>query len=275
MPSGSIEEQPGGASVSYALPPGQVTILTEELLAARTMNVSSQHRFVTVEVDSGETYANLGRHIEREVFEAAFGNTADAMIKEYAPYEASSSFFLSVDRAKARITGVLRVIKNSPNGFKTLDDLSKEPFNISKQEALSYHSIDNLDEVWDVGTVAVIPDYRSGEGPVSIQLYRAMYLSAVNHSIEHLVSIIDEGPLKKMKELLGIPFVPLAGAEPQPYLGSESSQPVYGYVPEFYEKMSRHEKTFKMRAASLVGLVGDALKRLVHGSADDSIVLKD
>ena len=269
MPIDPIEGQPGGASISYVLPPGQVAVLTEELLVARTMNVSSQHRFVAVEVDSGSTYANLGRHIEREVFEAEFGNTADKMIEEYSPYEEASGFFLSIDRAKARTTGVLRVIRNSPNGFKTLDDISKEPFSISKQEALNYHSIDNLDEVWDVGTVAVIPDYRSGEGAVSIQLYRAMYLSAVDHDIEHLVSIIDDKPLKRMTQFLGIPFVPLAGAEPRPYLGSKSSQPVYGYVPEFYEKMSRHKKTINGR------LAGTALDRLVDGSEDDAILLQD
>lgn len=254
--------------VQYTLNPKQLVELTHELIAARTMDISSEHRFVAVEVGGDETYANLGRHIERVVFEAVFGNDAQQMEEEYGPYEAASRFFISIDRVTGQITGVLRVIQNSAQGLKTLNDVQGDPFNVATEDVIEQHAIDDPNKVWDVGTVAVLPEHRKGSKAVSVQLYRAMYLAAREQGIDHLVSIIDDKPFKDMTTFLGIPFVPLAGAVPGPYLGSEKSHPVYGYVPEFYEKMSRHRKT-------MAGyLARHALDRLVEGSEDGSITLK-
>jgi len=260
---------PEVVSARYDLSDAEVRALSHQLLEEQASTVPTNYDYLAIEVDSGSKYANLGRYVEGKVFEEAFGNDSEEMTSEYGPYEESSKFFISFDRRTQQPTGVLRVIKNSPSGLKSLNDAANEPFNIDLQKAVDDHHISDLNDVWDVGTIAVLPEYRRGEGPVSVQLYRAMYLSALQNNIEHLVSIIDDKPLKKLTDYLAIPFVPLAGSKPGPYLGSEKSHVVYGHVPEFYHKMSRHMWTVRGMLAR------SALKRLVKGSEDESVVLKN
>lgn len=268
MEDHSSTERLESLTACYEVSPDELSTLTRELLDERAANVPNTRQYVTIETNGSSKYANIGRQIERVVFEQAFGNDAEQMRKEYGPYEEASTFFISIDRGLGKATGVLRVIGNSPQGLKTLNDVQNEPFAISTDEVAQRHRIVDFDKAWDVGTIAVLPECRSGEGPVSVQLYRAMYKSALEHGIDHLVSIIDDKPLQKLKEYLAIPFVPLAGSQPKPYLGSEKSQAVYGYVPEFYKKMNRHMWTIK-------GLLArNALNRLVKGSEDDSLIFE-
>ena len=224
----------------------------------------SSDRFVCYRLEGDEPFSDIGRGVERLVFEEAFGNDAAEMQAEYFPYEDQSVFFISFDTAAQAPSGALRVIQNGPAGLKTLNDLEYN-IGLTREIVEETHGISELDDVWDIGTVAVPPGYRSGEGAVSVQLYRGMYLSALHDKIDHLVSVVDEKPLRKLTGYLGIPFKPLAGTQPFEYLGSESSQAVYGYVPEFYKKMSR--KMFTVRGL----LARKALKRLVKGSEDSTL----
>jgi len=159
----------------------------------------------------------------------------------------------------------LRVIRNGKNGLKTINDLTHPPYTLTEGMVTSAHNIDDFDTCWDIGTVAVLPENRSAQGSIAVQLYRAMYVAAMDEHIEHIVSIVDEKPLRKLTDYLGIPFVPLAGQEGVSYLGSEKSQPVYGYVPDFYKKMNRNRFTMKGVLARKV------LSRLVKGSRDSEL----
>lgn len=269
---GELEVSSEKHTPRYDVSQERVDQLTDELLAENASKIDGQYRYVAIEINNTSRYTDVARHIERTVFEEAFNNDAEVMAEEYGPYEDASRFFISIDRTppgkdRAIATGALRIIENSQAGLKTLNDAVNEPFAVSLDEVAARHTIDDLDTVWDVGTVAVLPEYRKGEGPVSVQLYRAMYLSALDHGIEHLVSIIDDRPLQKLVGYLGIPFGPLGNSKPGPYLGSEKSHAVYGHVPEFYKKMSRHMWTPR-------GLMArEALKRLVRGSEDTSLIL--
>ncbi len=258
----------------YDLPFAAIDQLTQELIDRHTHEVPVRYRYAAVEVKGDSPYANIARYIEGTVFQAAFGNTPEQMKREYGPYETTSTFFISLDRGAdgsvldlKKATGALRVINNSDQGLKTLNDIESEPFYVDLDSVVYRHGIEDMNKTWDIGTVAVLPEYRKGEGPVSVQLYRAMYLAAMHGNIEHLVSVIDGRALTKLTGYLGIPFVPLADSEPHPYLGSQSSTAVYGHVPEFFAKMSRHRLTPR-------GILAHkALARLVKGTEDDSIVL--
>jgi hypothetical protein len=240
--------------------------LTLELIKERLSDAPAEDRFMTVEIAPGDAYSNIARHIEAPVFDEAFENDAAKMAEIYGPYEAASRFFVSIDREKGMPTGALRVIENSTAGFMTLNDVQGEEFGLDLGHIRSTHHMDDLDKVWDVGTVAVAPEHRDAQGAVSVQLYRAMYVSARDHHIRHLISIIDDRPYRKLKKFLGIPFVPLDGVAPKPYLGSDKSHPVYGYVPEFYPKMRWHMQN-KIRGR----MARPALERLVNGTEDHKI----
>ncbi|AHB41969.1 hypothetical protein RAAC3_TM7C00001G0097 [Candidatus Saccharibacteria bacterium RAAC3_TM7_1] len=248
----------------YEITHDEVVNLTHQLLQENPPKTSD--RFVCYRLEGKEPFSDIGRGVERLVLEQTFKNNAAEMDKEYSAYEDQSMFFISFDATKEAPSGVLRIIQNGPAGLKTLHDLQEEStIGISKEVVMGYHDIDDLSRVWDVGTVAVPPEYRSGEGAVSVQLYRAMYLSALENKIDHFISIVDLKPLGKLTGYLGIPFKPLAGTQPFKYLGSDRSQAVYGYVPEFYKKMSQ-----KMRTPRGL-LARKALKRLVKGTEDNTL----
>ncbi|MDB5160400.1 MAG: hypothetical protein JWO99_663 [Candidatus Saccharibacteria bacterium] len=267
--------------VFYELAQVTVDILTRRLIEERGGELPSEYRFVCFELPPGDPNGNIARHIERTVFEKYFGNDATEMAREYGPYESSSRFFLSVDRESGKPSGALRIIENSSAGLKTLNDIESGAFpaKVDMEFASILHGIDDMNTVWDVGTVAVPPEYQKGSKAASIQMYRAMYQSSVHHHIDHLVSIIDDAPYKKhgstplrdIRDRLGVPFVALDGSEPAPYLGSGKSQAVHGYVPKFYEIMHEY------RQNSFIGQVAmrDALRRLVEGTEDDAIVFSD
>lgn len=247
---------------SYDLDQSQVHELTARLLQERPPQV--EDTFVCYKVTGDDHFSDIGRTVEREVFEPTFGNDAEEMKGEYGEFEHDSTFFISVDTKRQVPTGALRVIQVTENGSKSLDDIEKH-LHIHPQQVLDYYRVDDPKSVWDIGTVAVVPELQSAQGTISVQLYRAMYVAAMNEKIEHFVSIIDTGPLNKLVGYLGIPFEPLLGSEPFPYIGSESSQAVYGYVPDFYKKMNRKRWT-------LNGLMArKALKRLVSGSEDHTL----
>lgn len=219
--------------------------------------------FVCYRIEHDDPYANIGRTVESAVFFESFGNDVEVMADTYGPYERASVFFVVFDAERRMPVGVLRVITYSSAGLMTLNDLAKgqcmrdatsgQPVSVSADTVMRFHSdaargrtFDTLDDCWDVGTIAVLPEYRAsknGQESPSFQLYRALYLSAISEDIKHFTSVIDSGVLRQMKHFLGVPFHPLAGTPLVCYLGSPRSQAVYGYVPEFYEVMSRHRET--------------------------------
>ena len=279
---GHLREQLARESgVSYELTQATVNIATRHLIAERGSELPPEYRFVCFELPPGDEYGNVARHIERIVFEKYFNNDAAEMAREYGPYESASRFFLSVDRESGQPSGALRIIENSSAGLKTLHDIESGAFpaKVDIEFASILHGIDDMNAVWDVGTVAVPPEYQKGSKSASIQMYRAMYQSSLHHHIDHLISIIDDAPHKKhgstplrdIRDRLGVPFVALDGSEPATYLGSGKSQAVHGYVPKFYEIMHEY------RQNSFIGQVAmrDALRRLVEGTEDDAIVFSD
>jgi hypothetical protein len=262
-------------SARYDTEQSEVDVLTHELLESLSDRLPKDHRYVAIEVSGDDQASNIGRHIERVVFEASFGNDADEMSKEYGPYESASRFFISVDQQTKQASGVLRVITPSESGLKSLDD-AIESFNMDQAAASRQPGMEDLSKVWDVGTIAVLPEYREKSGPVSILLERAMYLAAMKHEVQAIISVVDDRALKKMRSRwvgVGIPFKALAGTHAQPYLGSPKSHAVTGYIPEFYKHMHGHAQSLRGRMAKMV--LGDALDRLIEGTADDAILLLD
>ncbi len=138
-----------GVPYTYDLPDTERDRMTREYLA--TKSVDDRARFVCFEIDGADPYANIARQIEREVFFASWGNDAATMQREYGPYEESSVFFLAIDTDAAAPAGVLRMIRNSPAGLKTivdLDDSEKSPIapiSIPVKTVQAQHGIDDLD----------------------------------------------------------------------------------------------------------------------------------
>jgi len=257
---------------AYTVSRAQVQELTAQLLQERPPTRDTN--FICYELDNASDYTPIGRFVEARVFEAAFGNTPEDMQREYGPYELASRFFVTIDRGNRLPVGATRAIEGTQATLKTFHDLPEWLPNTDMERVYDLHDIQPDTLLWDVGTLAVLPEYRDGSGKgsaASIQLFRALYISALRHSITDMVSIIDKKAHKKLTRFLGVPFVPLGNTKPFSYLGSESSRAVYGYVNGFYDKMTVPPKTplAKLRRH----LASTAHRKLTTDELDSTIEL--
>lgn len=226
---------------------------------------TSGGRFGCYLIADSNPYSDLARGIECCVFQQFFANDPSAMAAEYGNYEAQSSFFLAVDRELQQPAGALRVIANSEHGLKTLNDIAREPLSIPLDEVIQCHRIENLDECWDVGTLAVLKDYRGSAAGhlVSTMLYGLLRAEAIRTGIDHIVAVLDIHAFRQLVEMLGVPFVPIAGSRPFAYLGSESSIACYLSVP-------RASPSIEERMRSIVGNVSQQLRPLMERVASEA-----
>lgn len=224
-------------------------------------------RYVTYRLPEGDI-EDVARTVECRVFDQAFDEGASKMSEIYGPYESQSHFYLAVDRENKLPTGVLRVIEDDAERLMTINSLPPEATKLTPEEILAYHGVNSFDTCWDIGTVAVLPEYRQKGVNISIQLYRSLYKDAMNHGVKHMFSIIDRKPYETMTKYLGIPFLDLADSKPFSFEGSKESVAVYGYVPDFFKKMSR--QTLHPRGI----MAARHLIPLVFGTKDRSINLK-
>jgi hypothetical protein len=197
------------------------------------------------------------------VFEEFFGNTPDVMVDAYGPYEDYSAFFLVVDREQRRPAGALRIIECSEYGLKSLNDLEGPPLHLRLPEIIEAHAIDDLNSCWDIGSLAVLKEYRGAatDHVVSTMLYGYSFAEVHRRGIKHVVTILDKHAYAQLVELMGVPFSPIAGTEPFSYLGSENSRACYGYVPGSAEKM---EARFESMPSNVQQLLRPYIARLLY-----------
>jgi hypothetical protein len=176
-----------------------------------------------------EPGAELGRQLERKVFLEAFGNTAELLAEEYAPYERTSAFICVVDHLRARPAGVMRLLLPSPAGFKSLNDV--EPLWGEPAAALADRTGLAIDPftTWDIATFAVAPEYRgkAARGLVTMGLYQTLTLAALATGTEWFVAILDMPVFRLLRWKLRMIFAGYKGVAPLPYLGSPASIPAW------------------------------------------------
>jgi hypothetical protein len=254
------------ATPRYELRGNVAADLSEQLLTLHPP--TSSHRFVCYSLSGTGRFADLGRTVELDVFGAVFGSDRAEMDREYGPYEDASRFFVVMDQRRRQPAGVLRVIGNSATGLKTLNDIAGEPLRISPAEVQEQHGIADLDHCWDVGTLAVLPEYRRiGGRTVSLLLYRALYLHAGRHGIDHVVTIMDRHAHRVLLAL-GVPFVPICGSEPFDYLGTLCT-PLYGYVPDLPASVQARSRRLRVRSPLAWCLLSGPMRKLSRGRGLD------
>jgi N-acyl-L-homoserine lactone synthetase len=236
----------------YDLDPAAVQRITTEFLAA----YPTGGRFVTAVVGPDSDLAAVGRTLERQVFEETFGNDATVMAAEYGPYEASSLFFVVIDRKRGVPAGVARMIESRGAGVKTVDDA---PQHIGADVAtiLAAHGMTG-EKVWDCATLAVLPQYRGRRSAllVSTMIYRTFLVMGRRHGVRHAVSMLDRGAYRNLK-LIGVPMRTLADSGPFEYLGSAENRAVHMDFPAI--EAAVREQAARMRRAARPGLA--ALRR--------------
>jgi hypothetical protein len=177
-------------------------------------------------VASTDAQREAARQVEREVFGAWFGNTAEELEVDFAPYEESSVFFLAHPAGDpADVVAASRLVPPGPAGNKTLLDVGAEPWHADGVTLAQEAGID-LDRTWDVASVVARPRGRSSGA--SAALYAGM-LGYLPRSARWWTSMIDVVVLE-LALAAGMPCRPLPTLTPGPFLGSPATVPVYGAV---------------------------------------------
>jgi hypothetical protein len=219
---------------AYDLSDAERNALTREFLGARAIFV--RDRFACFQIEGTDPFANIARQVEREVFEDSWGNDSVTMKTEYGPYDESSVFFVVMDTKAMVPAGVLRMIRNSSVGLKTivdLDDIVKSPIapiTIPADDIMRHHRIDDLDRCWDGATAAIPRRYRRKLAGVHLQIMRVVSAAAIREDIQHFVAVLDAPVFRAARDLLGLPLVPLAGTPPFTHMDAPDNQAVYAHV---------------------------------------------
>ncbi|BEL05009.1 hypothetical protein Q0Z83_032000 [Actinoplanes sichuanensis] len=246
-------------SVGYRLSPADIAVTCRAFLDSpprRPLGAGRPGRFLTVIAADGHPLADVGRAVERAVFEPAFGNDADTMTSEYGPYEQRSLFFVVLDRRTGRPAGATRVIAGVGAQVKTIADA---PAHIGRSagEILDAHGMRGQ-TIWDFATVAVLPAYRGRRYGLTVSslLYRTFAVAGTRAGVEHAVVMLDVRAWRNMT-LIGNRLYPLAGSAPFAYLGSADTRALYARIPDFVPDMTR-------QAAALRGF-GDGYAGRIPG----------
>jgi hypothetical protein len=203
-----------------------VELLEEWPLAAGT-------RFGCYLIPHRSHFSDIARVVECTVFERFFGDTPERMAEYHAPYEEHSMFLLVVDQLQRRAAGAIRIILPSSKGLKSLNDIVGSPLYVRAEQIAEHHGILDARRCWDIGTLAVLKEYRGAGSDhlVSLMLYGYLYALMRRRGIQHMVTILDKHAHAQLTQMLGVPIVPIANSSPFRYLGVDESRASYLHVP--------------------------------------------
>jgi hypothetical protein len=209
-------------------------------LAERVADPDATQPFGTYVVAGRGPAAELGRHLERVVFDEFFGNSAELLLHEYGPYDPVSVFLCVIDHEQCLPAGAIRIILPSDLGFKSLDDIH-HAWGQPVDEVLARTGVTfDWPYVWDVTTLAVDATYRGERtgGLVSLALYQALVMTSLSCGARWWVTILDTIVLDLIQTRTHAPFSPYEGVPVRPYLDSPASAPVWADV-EAWERRIR------------------------------------
>jgi hypothetical protein len=241
-------------------------------LIAASIDTSVPEPFGTYFFTANEPGAEIARQLERDVFLDAFGNTPAMLHHEYNCYEPTSVFLCVIDHRRRVCAGMMRVIMPLPGGpgLKSLNDV--EPGWGETAAVLLARSEFDLDPdlTWDIATLAVDRDYRTGIalGMMHIGLYQALARLAKNFGIQWFVAILDYAVYRLIRLQLRRAFI--AFGEEHPYLGSARSVPAVCPV-EHAEKEVRDSDPILHELIYVGSTIKDALRQLDLQSAISSV----
>ncbi|MET1037201.1 MAG: hypothetical protein ABW075_02950 [Aeromicrobium sp.] len=202
----------------------------------------------------GEELA-AAKRCEADVFLDTYGNTVEQFELEYGPYEDSTGF-MTVLEDDGEAVGTVRFIAPGPAGLKTLNDVSRPPWQVDGLRSARAAGVDPA-RTWDIATIAVRRGAGRG-GLCASALYHGIITAALANDIDFIVMIMDSHA-RNLLSGLGLPTLALPGTGTAEYLGSPSSTPLWSHLNRGLEQQ-RHESP-------------DAYRLIVHGIGLDGIAM--
>lgn len=170
----------------------------------------------------GEELA-AAKRCEAQVFLETYGNTSEEFDLEYGRYEESTGF-MTILEDDGEAAGTARFIAAGPAGLKTLNDVSRRPWQIDGLRSARAAGV-NPARTWDITTIAVRPGAGRG-GLCAGALYHGIIAAAYANDIESIVMIMDSHA-RELLTSLGMHTKALPGTKTGEYMGSASSTPLW------------------------------------------------
>lgn len=229
----------------YDLAPTEIHDLTNRFLNQPGLPMG---RFVCVNFAPDSPMTNVGRAVEQSVFNSTFQNDTKVMEGEYGPYEQASHFLTVFDRKRKVAAGVIRIVSHSGEGLKSLNDLESQT-GVSIEEFQERQNVPDLKTCWDIGTLAVAPEYRGklSSFEVSTMLYRGLFRLMERERVSDIVMMIDK-KARRGVDTLGVPLKEIEGTGVFPYLGSSETFALHGKPQEFQEGVSNRAEELRQAA---------------------------
>jgi hypothetical protein len=190
---------------------------------------------------------------ERDVFDAAYGNSPAELEAEYGPYDDASVFMALVDSA-GRAHGACRVITWGERGLKTLNDLGREPWGVDGMRSARAAGIDPVTS-WDIATLGVRSELGRAGVMAAAALYHALVSGGRANGVTTMLTIVDER-VRTLLHSVGLATHVLPGGGPAEYLGSPRSTPVYAHLAAVVDHQRRRMPDAYRMITLGVGLSG-------------------
>lgn len=203
---------------------------------------------------SGEELA-AAKRCEADVFLETYGNTPEEFEVEYGPYE-SATGFMTVLREDGEAVAAARFITPGPAGLKTLNDVSREPWQVDGLRSARAAGVD-VSRTWDIATIAVRRGAGRG-GLCAAALYHGIVASAFANGVEWIVMIMDSHA-RTLLTSLGMQTRGLPGTAAGEYLGSVNSTPLWTNLHRMFEHQRQESPDAYRLIFQGIGLDGIAL----------------
>lgn len=175
------------------------------------------------------------RRCEAAVFLDRYGNTREQLELEYGPYE-DQTVFLALVAPDGRVEAAIRFITPGPAGLKSLVDSERDPWALDTDAALAAVGLEP-GRTWDIATLSVRRDRSAGVAHIAAMYHGIAACTRLN-GITGTVALLDTRVLR-MLHAVSLHYRPLPGARPAPYLGSDSSVPVFAHMATMLDAQRR------------------------------------
>lgn len=191
---------------------------------------------------------------EADVFMHAYGNTPDEFDHEYGPYKDSTGFMAVMEDGEA--VAAARFIGPGPAGLKTLNDVSRPPWEVDGVRSARSAGVDPL-RTWDIATIAVRRGAGRG-GLCASAIYHGLIRGAAANDIDFVVMIMDSHA-RDLLTSLGMQTQVLPGTKTGEYLGSTSSTPLWAHISRGLEQQRLDSPDAHRLVTQGIGLDGIAM----------------
>lgn len=237
--SGPVPRAPEAEATPDAGPLVDLPRFEDAELLRRIVPVDVDEPFGLYVLEATHPVSAVARNLERRVFADTFGDTEALLSAEYDHYDASSVFLVVVDHLRMVAAGTMRVIVPSPVGWKSLAD-ARRHWGLDIDAAVDRTpGALTTDQVWDIATLAVAPEYRgsAARGLVSTALYQGLIMTSSRCGVDFFVATLDSVVLRVLQWQFSQLFAHFDGVPPAPHLGSASSSLVWCDVHGWRERL--------------------------------------